>query len=381
MEIKHTLLKDRSIPEIEGLTFIFGAIVGSHAYGTNVEGSDVDLKWVYVQSAKDFYENGYKEQINISKDETAFELKRFLDLCRKANPTMLELIFSPEDCIVYEHISWRRIKVLRRQFLTKECYHPFVGYAISQIEKAKGLEKKMNWEKEKTERKGVLDFCYFILEELYPDKGDHFQSGPIQEFFASNQIARMGLSAIPHTRGLYNLFYDVRYKFKGVVQDEENSNDISASDVPKDANCVGMMFFNKDAYQTHCKHYKEYRDWLDNRNTQRYVDIEGHGQMIDGKNLLHCVRLIETGLDIARFQDLWVRRHNTAFLIGIRKGIYDLDKIVSYCEKKLAELKEEFKNSSLKDKFNSELIVKSCQRSVREQVAALASIEVKQKYY
>ncbi len=53
--------------KIQGHEVIFKALIGSHAYGTNVEGSDYDYKGVYIQDPKDVYVNGYKEQLDISK--------------------------------------------------------------------------------------------------------------------------------------------------------------------------------------------------------------------------------------------------------------------------------------------------------------------------
>lgn len=353
-----------------GNTIIFGCIVGSHAYGTNVEGSDVDRKWVYVQSAEDLFINGYKPQIEISKDEVAFELSRFLELCQKANPTILELLFSPNDCILYKHVAFDRILSIRKEFLTKQCRFSFGGYAVSQIEKARGLDKKINWEKEKIDRKSILDFCYFITDNIDSSIGAKFQSYPIKSQFDSSQIRTMGLSAIPHTRDVYNLFWDARYtkQFKGVVQDEENSNDISFSDVPRDANCVGLMFFNKDAYSIHCKEYKEYQEWLKHRNTQRYVDIANHGQQIDGKNMLHCVRLIDTALDIAEFGELLVRRDNATFLKEIRHGKHNLEEILEYGQKRIEAMDKAFEHSKLPVKFKAENYVKLTNYNIRKQI-------------
>lgn len=360
-------------------TIIYGCIVGSHAYGTNVEGSDVDKKWVYVQSAMDMFINGYRPQIEISKDEVAYELSRFLELAQKANPTILELLFSPEDCVLYKHSTWDKIKNVRKFFLTKECKFSFGGYAISQIEKAKGLDKKMNWEKEKTERKTVLDFCYWISDSIDQRLDGKFQTMKLKDYFLSGQILRMGLSAIPHTRDLYNLFWDTRYNFKGVVQDEETSNDISLSDVPEDASCAGMMYFNKDAYQIHCKQYREYQEWLQKRNKQRYVDIENHQQQIDGKNMLHCVRLIETALDIAEHRELVVRRDNAQYLKDIRLGKYDLATILEHSQSRIKQMDTAFAAANLRDKFDNKGQLKFINYSIRRTIEELAK-EKKRAY-
>jgi predicted nucleotidyltransferase len=89
---------------------IFKAIVGSHSYGTNVEGSDIDFKGVYIQTPKSVLYDGYVPQIEVGKDETYYEVRRFLELCETANPTVLELLYSPEDCIIYEHPVFKLIK-------------------------------------------------------------------------------------------------------------------------------------------------------------------------------------------------------------------------------------------------------------------------------
>lgn len=368
-----------SLPNIgRSNTIIYGCIVGSHAYGTNVEGSDIDKKWVYVQSAESFFLDGYKPQIEISKDEVAYELSRFLELCEKANPTILEMLFSPEDMILCKHSAFDSIIRMRKSFLTKACRHSFSGYAISQIEKAKGLDKKMNWEKEKTERKSILDFCYFIDTEytMHDHESPAYRSVPIKDRFVPQQIKMMGISSIPHTRDLYNVFHDAKYKFTGFVKDEETSNDLTLSEIPKGAYCIGMMYFNKDAYSQHCKAYREYQDWLKNRNTQRYVDVEGHGQKIDGKNMLHCIRLIETALDIAEFGELIVRRTNAGYLKEIRQGKVDLETILDYASWKVHDIDTAFAESSLPDKFHERTYLRSMNAGIRRLISLTQKSEV-----
>lgn len=356
-----------SLPNLgNGNTVIFGCIVGSHAYGTNVEGSDVDKKWVYVQSADDYFVNGARPQINISKDETAYELSRFFELAEKANPTILELLFIPEHCILYKHAVYDMILRLKRSFLTKKCRHSFGGYAISQIEKAQGLNKKMNWEKNKIDRKTVLDFCYWLDNYFDGAVDERFRSRPIKDVFTATQIKLMGVSSIPHATGLYNVFHDAKYHFQGIVKDEKTSNDITLQSIPNDAFCIGMMSYNKDAYTQHCKAYNEYQAWLANRNTQRYVDIEGHGQQIDGKNMLHCVRLIETALDIAEYGELIVSRPNAEYLKEIRHGKHNLDEILEYAKERISEIDIAFEHSKLPDEFIEKEYLKTLNTDIRK---------------
>lgn len=342
---------------------IFKVKVGSHAYGTNIEGSDEDIKGIYIQDPNDVLERGYQEQVTINKDEVYFEIKRFIELCCTGNPTMLEILYSPEDCIIFKDPIFDKFIENRDKFLSKSCKYSFGGYAYAQIEKAKGLEKKMNWEKSRTERKTVLDFCY-----VYNKKK---QSIPLKQWLKEEDVLQchVGLTTLPHFRYMYNMYIDhikglnkdnprdakkEDFTFKGIVQDEENSNDISLSEVPEwYRNMVeGLMYFNKDEYSVHCREYRSYTEWMEKRNKQRYVDIEGHGQAIDGKNLLHCYRLLETGIEIAKDKIINVRRPNAEFLIEIRKGKHDLQKLLDNASKKIEKLDLEFQKSSLPDKVD-----------------------------
>lgn len=140
---------------------LFKAIVGSQSYGTSTPISDIDYKGVYIQDKNDILGFKYKEQITVTDDEVYYEVRRFIELLRTANPTVLELLYSPEECIIETSPQFQLIRDNRDKFLTKKCLKSFGGYAIAQIKKAEGLDKKMNWEKDKITRKDLLFLlCY-----------------------------------------------------------------------------------------------------------------------------------------------------------------------------------------------------------------------------
>lgn len=327
---------------------IFKALVGSHSYGTNVEGSDEDYKGIYLQSPEDVLNNGYQEQYTVNKDETYYELRRFIELCATGNPTMLELLYSPKDCIEYIHPVFEELMLHRDKFLTKSCKHSFGGYAFSQIKKADGLEKKMNWESSRVERKDILDFCYRVDITLG-------RTEPMKVWLARQKGWMMyqqnyGLVALDHARDTYAVYRKENGEYRGICNEDLSGNDIRLSSIPEGEFPVAIMNFNKDGYSVHCSDYLQYQTWLKNRNTQRYVDTNNHGQMIDGKNLLHCYRLIETGIEIATQKTINVRRPNAEFLIGIRKGKYNLQELLDGANSKLDEMYKVFETSDLPEK-------------------------------
>lgn len=344
---------------------IFKAIVGSQSYGTATPQSDTDYKGVYMQGVRDLAGFGYKEQYEVGKDETYYEARRFIQLLGSANPTVLEMLYSPEDCIIECTDHFDIIRRKRQMFLTKKCLHSFGGYAVAQIQKAKGLDKKMNWEKQRVERKTVLDFCYVLKPH------NHFDSMPLRLWLRdeNKRQQHIGLSKVNHFRDTYNVFYDhqaemwsdnPRYQnpwnYRGAVKEEETSNDVCLSDIPKYAIRDTVMYFNKDAYSTHCKEYREYQEWLEKRNTTRYVETKNHKRRIDGKNLLHCRRLVDMAIEIATEGTINVRRPNADYLLQIRRGEVDLEKIIADTEADIATLNEVYEKSNLPAEVSPEFV-------------------------
>lgn len=343
-------------------------IRGSQAYGTNLPTSDTDYAGIFIQSQEDILGFNYKEQINDDKNDTVFyEIRRFLELLASNNPTILELMNTPEDCIIYKHPLYDIILKHKNEFITKVCAKSFGGYAIQQIKKAKGQNKKQNWEKEKVERKTPLDFCFL-------HQGT--KSIPLTEWIDDDRPQeKCGLSKIPHSKDLYALYYDFsenyepKYltdqglsesdiKFKGIIF--EDSNDVRLSSIPqgwieKDW-FIGHMSYNKDGYSQHCKDFNSYQEWLKNRNEQRWVDVESHGQKIDGKNMMHCRRLLTMAREIGEGKGIIVRRPDSQELLAIRRGEVDLQTLINKSEQDILEIDEIFNNSNLPESVDKNIV-------------------------
>jgi hypothetical protein len=134
------------------------------------------------------------------------------------------------------------------------------------------------------------------------------------------------------------------------------SNQLRLSSIPKGEKCLGVFSFNKDGYSEHCKDYKEYHEWLENRNVTRYVETKEHGQKIDGKNMMHCMRLIRMAQEIGRGEGIIVRRPDAQELLSIRRGEVDLDKLIDMADEAISEMDSIFDNSNLPNKVNKDMI-------------------------
>ncbi|MEK6828513.1 MAG: nucleotidyltransferase domain-containing protein [Nanoarchaeota archaeon] len=362
---------------------LFETVVGSQAHGTSTPQSDVDKAFIYILPQEFIYGTKYQEQLRIHKDYTGFEIRRFLELAQSNNPTILELLYSPEDCVVTKHPVFQHAIDIRDQILTKRCRDSFAGYAKKQIEKAKGLDKMQNWEKERVTRKEPIDFCYII--EGYGTK-------PLKIWLDENEYEQKfcGVSKIPNARDVYAIFYDhkahlcfsdlmstedkehnkkilkekgetVGLGYKGVAktgvgENAAESNQLRLSSIPKGEEQMAILIYNKDGYTAHCKDYASYQVWLENRNEQRWVDNKEHGQQYDGKNLMHCKRLLQIAREIAETGTVQIRRPNPEELQDIRKGRVNLEELLHWAQEEMNALDAAFDNCNLPDEVGGELI-------------------------
>lgn len=311
---------------------IHECIVGSHLYGTNKEGSDVDIKGVYILPTDMILSGNYIEQISDPKqDITYYEIGRFIELATKANPNILDILGS--DMITFTTEKWKKYFPDITPYLTTKLRHTFLGYAHSQILKAKGMNKKTNWEKSRITRKTPLDFCYIL--------GNKEESILFRQYLKTPYMGtdkEIGLASVNNFPDMFSMYY--LGKSGGIIS--ENSNDVQLRSIPKDAKHLGYMRFDRNAYSTHCKDYREYLEWLKKRNPLRYQDNAKVDNLYDTKNMSHCIRLLYTAKDIALNKGLILKRPEKQQLLDIRNGKYSYDELISIAEKLNNEVQELF---------------------------------------
>jgi hypothetical protein len=306
-------------------------------------GSDVDKKGVFIMSQKQLYGFNRQEQIaNESQDEVYFEIGRFLDLLAKNNPSTLELLSTPPQFVLYKHPVMNLIKV--EYFLSKLCLDTFAGYAQSQIKKAQGLNKKINKPLE-AERKSVLDFCWVVFQN---------STVSLREWLAAMGYHQQdcGIAGLAHFRDAYLLYHRSQLKpemsLRGIVSGVD-ADDVQCSTIPKHVEPLAVMTFNKDGYSVYCREYREYKQWEEQRNQQRYQSTLNHGKNYDAKNMMHTFRLLNMAEEIAVNQEVSVYRQDRDFLLKIRNGEYEFDMLMQMADDKMEQIKDVFAKSDLPD--------------------------------
>lgn len=325
---------------------ILECISGSKAYGLDTPESDTDIKGVFLLPKEKFYGLNYVPQVsNPTNDIVFYELGRFMELLSLNNPNILELLSTPEESVISRHPFLDSIKP--ELILSKECKNTFGKFALSQIKKAKGLKKKIvNPVAE--ERKSVTEFCFINY-----DQG----AIPLKKFLEIkgwNQ-ENCGLVNIPHMKNVYGLYYSEDCDFKGVMKNID-SNEVSLSSIPKGLPQEALLYFNKDGYSSYCKEYREYWDWVKNRNEERYENTKSHGKNYDAKNMMHTIRLLDMAIEIGREKAVNVKRGNRDFLLKVKSGEFEYDELLQLAEEKQAEMELEFEKSDLPNQPNVELI-------------------------
>lgn len=121
-------------------------VTGSRAYGVSKPESDTDYKGVIIPPTvyyKSFIHNfEQKESLpSYGKDSIVYELKKFFKLASDANPSILDILFAPEDLVVINTAYGSQLRKHRYAFLSKKVKYTYCGYAFHELKK---IQNKIN---------------------------------------------------------------------------------------------------------------------------------------------------------------------------------------------------------------------------------------------
>jgi hypothetical protein len=115
---------------------LYRCILGSRAYGLDTETSDTDRRGIYLAPAEMQWSLfGAPEQFEDNATQSCYwELQKFLIMALKANPNILECLYSP----MVEKVTplGEELLAIRQGFLSQMIFQTFNGYAMSQFKKS-----------------------------------------------------------------------------------------------------------------------------------------------------------------------------------------------------------------------------------------------------
>lgn len=114
---------------------IYRCVVGSRAFGLDDENSDIDRRGIYLPPAVLHWSlYGIPEQLeNHETQECYWELQKFIILALKANPNVLECLYTP--LVETATPLAEELLAIRDIFLSRLVYQTYNGYVMSQFKK------------------------------------------------------------------------------------------------------------------------------------------------------------------------------------------------------------------------------------------------------
>jgi hypothetical protein len=139
--------------------------------------------------------------------------------------------------------------------------------------------------------------------------------------------------------------------YRGMCLDQ--ATDMRGSSVSKGEKPLVHMVYNESGFQDHCKKYKEYKEWEQNRNPKRYES--NLDKNYDSKNMMHCIRLMRMGREIAEGKGLILDRREAGdreFLMDVRNHKFEYDELMAIVDKDKEELDKAIAESTIPAKID-----------------------------
>lgn len=400
-----------NIPEEE---MIVWGLAGSRLYNLHREatadspGSDYDYRGIKRDRMEDIMDiTGDKNQEirDPNNDALIYSLKKFLRLAAGCNPSVMELLWLPEDAIIYKSPIYDLLVANRDLFITKRAKDTYMGYARGQIERAKGLGKKGNSIKKYVDPLGLRVAKTFMefKDEQFEGFLRTYDFDWLQRTYGSNfikYVEKVDIEPLKtyNAEALDALLYMEPPKFGSFVKRIGTTElgmpfrpipftgNPNKFDISRVEGCVnvyrayrnGTGFLADDCKQVVCHsitedreiddfafllqidiegyskakaEYDSFWEWMVNRNESRYTQDWQSETLTDCKNLMHTMRLIFSAYSIAQYGHPIIRFTNglRERLMAIRNGEIPYDDIREDAKTQMRDIEALFNKSKLPD--------------------------------
>ena len=298
---------------------LFITLGGSHAYGTNVETSDIDIRGCALNSRSDILGMSNFEQVLDNKtDTTIYSFNKLISLLINCNPNTIEILGGKPE--YYFQISEIGQQLLdnKKLFLSQKAAGSFGGYATQQLRR---LENALAHDRLPDEKK--LQYTADALNRAL--------------------------------KNFENIFTEFEQGSIKIFTDKSNRDDVDSE-----------IFLNVDISKYPAREFQTLINTLSSV-VNNYEKLNGRNKKKDeahlNKHAMHLIRLYLMCLDILEKEEINTYRENDReFLLDIRAGKFQNEDgtykseffdLVSDYDKRLKYAKE---NTSLPKTPNMKLI-------------------------
>ena len=161
-----------------GSNIILLGLGGSHAYGTNTESSDLDIRGIATNRKEEILSNIHFDHfVNEETDTTIYSFNKMITLLSNCNPNTIELLGLKPEHYLYISPIGQELLNNAHMFLSKKCVQSFGGYANSQLRR---LDNKAVRLVGQAERENHILNSIKNAFVTFPDKYFPFNDGDIK---------------------------------------------------------------------------------------------------------------------------------------------------------------------------------------------------------
>lgn len=125
-----------------GKNIILLTLGGSHAYGMDKEGSDLDVRGIALNNKSEILlGKDFEQVVDIDTDTTIYSFNKMIQLLMSSNPNTIEQLGCLPEHYLYLSDIGKELLNNKKMFLSKICIHTFGGYSQAQLRR---LQNKTN---------------------------------------------------------------------------------------------------------------------------------------------------------------------------------------------------------------------------------------------
>lgn len=280
---------------------------GSHAYGTDTEGSDLDIRGITLNSSEEILTMEYNDKpVEDRKTDTVvYFLKQIVGLLLNCNPNTIELLGTKEEHLFICTSEGRLLRDNVGLFLSKKAAASFGGYAIQQLRRLQNALARDSYPQSEKEQH-ILNSIFKQLLTL-PDRYKELTNGELSLY----------LDTSPKEDFEKEIFMDISLRhyplrdFKNIYSEMNNV-------------------------------LRDY-DKLNHRNSKK-------DELHLNKHAMHLIRLLIMGTEILQGKGVHTYREKEKdLLLDIRNSEYSYEEIFEMVDKYDADFKYASANTVLPD--------------------------------